>query len=380
MRYHQERLNEGKKDSFIFYKRIYVLLLLPLSYLLVSIANGREEMVEKIFSLHIYRFISIGYSSITNWIPFSLGEIGIILGVVALTTYSIRTLLSLMFKKEERKQRGIRFLLNLSCLVSIFIFVNVMLCGLNYYRYPFSHYSGLEVRDSTVEELYGLCLELSNRANELRSDIVMEDENGVFLLSTNWRDTGEKARIAMNELSKEYPVLAGWNVAPKTIALSKWMSYTGITGIFLPFTMEANVNIDVLDYSIPATMCHELSHLRGFMKEEEANYIAYLACTAIEDAEFNYSGVMDALINAQNALYLMSREKFYEIRETYSEGVRRDLIASMNYWERFEGGVVSEVTNQINDTYLKANNQIDGVKSYGRMVDLLLAQYRQKQK
>ncbi|HPW41948.1 MAG TPA: DUF3810 family protein, partial [Bacillota bacterium] len=29
-----------------------------------------------------------------------------------------------------------------------------------------------------------------------------------------------------------------------------------------------------------------------------------------------------------------------------------------------------------NDKYLKANNQKDGVKSYGRMVDLLIAEHR----
>ena len=36
-------------------------------------------------------------------------------------------------------------------------------------------------------------------------------------------------------------------------------------------------------------------------------------------------------------------------------------------------------SNKINDTYLKANAQSDGVKSYGRMVDLLLAKYRKDQ-
>jgi hypothetical protein len=30
----------------------------------------------------------------------------------------------------------------------------------------------------------------------------------------------------------------------------------------------------------------------------------------------------------------------------------------------------------MNDTYLKANAQSDGVASYGRMVDLQLAEYR----
>jgi hypothetical protein len=34
------------------------------------------------------------------------------------------------------------------------------------------------------------------------------------------------------------------------------------------------------------------------------------------------------------------------------------------------------VSNQLNDTYLKLNSQSDGVKSYGRMVDLMLAYNR----
>lgn len=33
---------------------------------------------------------------------------------------------------------------------------------------------------------------------------------------------------------------------------------------------------------------------------------------------------------------------------------------------------------KVNDSYLKSNRQEDGVKSYGRMVDLLLADYRQR--
>lgn len=37
---------------------------------------------------------------------------------------------------------------------------------------------------------------------------------------------------------------------------------------------------------------------------------------------------------------------------------------------------MKEISNSVNNTYLKANGQEDGVKSYGRMVDLLLAEYR----
>ena len=37
---------------------------------------------------------------------------------------------------------------------------------------------------------------------------------------------------------------------------------------------------------------------------------------------------------------------------------------------------MAEVANQMNDVYLKINDQKDGVKSYGRMVDLMLGYYK----
>lgn len=35
-----------------------------------------------------------------------------------------------------------------------------------------------------------------------------------------------------------------------------------------------------------------------------------------------------------------------------------------------------QVSDRVNDAYLKANGQENGLRSYGRMVDLLLAYYR----
>ena len=46
--------------------------------------------------------------------------------------------------------------------------------------------------------------------------------------------------------------------------------------------------------------------------------------------------------------------------------------------EEAVAGKAAEVSNQLNDAYLKINSQADGVKSYGRVVDLMLA-YARKQ-
>ncbi|MFQ8979614.1 MAG: DUF3810 family protein [Waltera sp.] len=40
----------------------------------------------------------------------------------------------------------------------------------------------------------------------------------------------------------------------------------------------------------PATMCHELAHIRGYIYEDEANFIAFLACVESDDSTFQYAG------------------------------------------------------------------------------------------
>ena len=83
---------------------------------------------------------------------------------------------------------------------------------------------------------------------------------------------------------------------------------------------------------------------------------------------------MLALINCGNALYKSAPDKAAALRETYSDAVIRDIAAYNQYWEGYEGEV-EETFDSINDSYLKFNLQENGVKSYGMMVDLMLAYY-----
>ena len=180
------------------------------------------------------------------------------------------------------------------------------------------------------------------------------------------------ASEAFNQLEDEFPTLWSASIAPKSIFLSEGMCYLKITGIYMPLTLEANANTAIRPDELAATMCHELSHLRGYMEEAEANFIAYLACLKSDDKEFRYAGTLLALIHAKNALYKADPDKNSEINALLSDGVKRDLTARNAFWQQYETPV-AQVAESINDGYLKLNQQSDGVKSYGRMVDLLLA-------
>jgi len=363
------------KDLFKL-KRIYLLVLAPLSLLLILLARKSIFFAEKIYALRIYKWLSQVVSLITGIIPISLAEIIVILIPFIIVFLFGRFIYRICKDKKHWLIYLTKAVINVLAAGSVLLFMFTLLGGLNYYRYPFSYYSNLEIRDSSLEELYGLTEFLAGKASELRSKIPSEDENGVFKLSVSKYKLAKEADAAMKLLSERYPVLGGNYGRPKPIMLSALMSYTETTGIFIPFTVEANVNVDIPDYTIPFTMLHELAHQRGFMREDEANFIAYLAGAGSNNIELMYSSTMHALITAGNALYRQNSEMYNNIKSMYSEGVRRDLRANNEYWAKYEDTVVSTVSNKLNDTYLKANAQADGVKSYGRMLDLLLALYR----
>ena len=88
--------------------------------------------------------------------------------------------------------------------------------------------------------------------------------------------------------------MEGFYPRPKKLAVSEVLSYQGLTGIYLPFTIEANYNGDMTAYNIPFTVCHELSHLRGFMEEREANFIAFLACIGSDGRIFSTADIFPA--------------------------------------------------------------------------------------
>ncbi|MBH1941580.1 DUF3810 domain-containing protein [Mobilitalea sibirica] len=357
-------------------KRIYLLILLPVSLILTVVARNSSFFAEQVFARYIYKWISQIISLITGILPFSLAEILVLLLPFAVFLLFIRFLYRFIKKKNERKTILLKGILNILCSVSVLLFLFTIFAGINYHRYSFSHYAKLEVRESSVDELYALTESLAIQANELRAKVPVTDEEGVFQLSESNYQLAKKAEQAMRQLSKEYSVLGGRYGKAKPIMLSSVMSYTEITGIFIPFTMEANVNVDIPDYTIPATMLHEMAHLRGFMREDEANYIAYLAGMESDSVEIKYSSTMLALTIARNALYKQSPDLYFKVMNQCSKEVLKDIRANVEYWVEYEDTVVSTVANKVNDTYLKANAQADGVKSYGRMLDLLLAKYR----
>lgn len=351
-------------------KRLWWLLLIPVSLLVLITGRQSTGFVEVYRKYFPFSHLARLYSRAVGIIPFSVAELSVFAAGFAAVVLIIYFIVQLVVRKEKKKLI-LQSLVNIAVVGSVLFSVFVLFCGIYYYRAGIADYLGYEVKESSTEELYQVCMELAEQANTLSEEV---SYNGDF------SDIAAKTRNAYQNLGSRHAVFRGVYGKPKPVFLSKYMSYTEIVGIFIPFTMEANVNTDVVPYNIPSNACHEMAHMYGFMKEDEAGYIAYLACMASDEKEFQYSGTMHALISCKNALYGDDLELWAKVNDSLSERVKEDLRENSLYWEEIRrsdtGKAVAQAAEKVNDTYLKINGQKSGVKSYGKMVDLLLAQYR----
>lgn len=344
-------------------KRFLLAILLPIAIIISLLSSAQTPIIEKYYAQGIYKYLGQIFSWATGLVPFSLAELIILLG-------SLLVLLGL-FKGIRSPVKIKKFFYNLLLVISVSYFLFLFLWGLNYHRQPFGELMGIEIKPVAVEDLEGLCKTLIARSNELRL-FLKEDSNGVVKVPGSYQSIFQKAKEGYDKGALIYPFLGGQFGQPKGIYFSHLLSYTGIAGFYFPFTFEANVNLLTPPPLLASTICHEMAHQRGFAREDEANFIAYLTCTFHSDPYFQYSGNLLALIHSMKALNKFDPVKYQQLTAEYSVGVGRDLQYLKDFWQQYEGPL-EKISSRINDTYLKVNYQEEGIYSYGRMVDLLLA-------
>jgi hypothetical protein len=343
-------------------------LLLGTSALLFVMArfiNGFANIYYKYIYITLVNTVSRGISLI----PFSVYE-AILYGFAIFIFIKLIMYIYLWItKKLSFKKILIRSTSNFLIYISIFIFLNMISLGVNAFRSDFVTLTGLKVQESSEEKLIELCDNFKNNLNELDSKIE-KDKHGFFKLGN---DVKEKGVESMKNLGEIYPDLQGFYPNPKPYIFSRVMSYQLLEGE-TDFTMEANFNNDMPSFNIPSTICHELSHIRGFNNEDEANYISFLACTNSKYYEYQYSGYLMAYSYCMNDLYYFNLEAFKKINNELSDNVKMELKADSLYWNKYRGEI-SEMHNDAYDKLLKMSGQEEGIKSYNAVVKLLISGY-----
>ena len=353
------------------------------------------------------------YGRFTGIFPFSVGEwlivvgvilvlAAIVLGVVTVVSVAIPVLqkrshfeLWDMVGRDKLLRYTKKFYAFFAWLVLIIAVVMTLNCSFLYHASTFSQkYFGDNNRQYTIKEVMTLYNFVAQKCNEL-SGLVERNENGTIVYhGLNQKgeavDMEEKAIEAMQQLGKNYPQLDGYYPRPKPMMFSDFMCQQYMCGYYFPFSMEANYNDVMYIMNKPATMCHELAHLRGYIFEDEANFISYLACVSSEDITFQYAGYLSVINYLINDLYSAKQTNPESYKEAWEEIqpiaileiVHEDnVFVTEEEWDRInkkalvDTETVDEISDTFTDTALKVNGVSDGMLSYNRVVELLLQYY-----
>ena len=261
-----------------------------------------------------------------------------------------------------------------SAMVALFVF-----WAFNHYAPSLSSDIGLEVRAYSTDELADATSYYLERAAQAAT-LVPREEDG----SLTRQDFFELARVAgsaYGNLANSYEVFRGPQVPVKALLLwGEPLLYSGHTGIFWAPTGESGVPLNCPDADLPFIMCHEAAHRLGIADEGEANFAAFLACDDSADARLVYSGYFNAFSYCFGALYGADPDRAVAMVNETAEGslgqgvylLFADRAAARELYDSYKGPF-QEVGTAVNDTYLKSFGESEGVRSYGLVVDSLIA-------
>ncbi len=348
---------------------LYCIALLSLViHLLCLVWQGFADF----FSNNIAGFFRMVLAKISGLYRFSLAEILILM----LPVIFIGIIMAVVtFWKREQEIKLNRFFAMAFAFISLFYSTFVFTYGMAYRGYTLDKKLFLDKRDISVEELQELTEYLAEKTNEAA-------ESGDFLygdasvMPYDFAKMNEKLNDAYAFFEKENDFFFNFTSRAKPMLLSKGMSYIHMLGMYTYYTGEANINIEFPDYTLPFTTAHEMAHQRGFAREDEANFMAFLICTASKDPYIRYSGYLNMYEYAASALYRADTSAYKTVYGKLCLSVRYEMQSYDMFFDKYRESSAANVSDALNDAFLKGNGQSAGTASYGLVVDLAAAYYR----
>ena len=358
---------------------VVILLLLLVIFNLLSLRKGFSDF----FTANIMPVFLNTYGRLMGALPFSAGEFMILLGLLLIAAVLIFGVLLIFL----RKRQGYRTFCRVFYKTFLMILLSVaMIMTLNC-SIPYGC-SDLEMKSHadayTIGDLEKLRAFLVEKCNVMAKEFP-RDENGHLIYDPDLSELNDRTKELMHSLSEEFPRLSGYYPDMKPILNSTFMSQSRLMGIYFPFSLEANYNPKMYITNHAFVFCHEYAHLKGYMQEDEANFLAFRACLLSDDPYVVYSGYLGVLNYVLNSYAANVRKKDperFRAQPGLSEYVENDnIFLTEEAWAEVEESAIfnTESVEKLHDDftngYMHYYGIEDGIASYGRVTDLLLQYY-----
>ena len=339
--------------------------LLFITAALIKIIAYNRSFVEIWYSQKWYVYISRFFRFLFGWLPFSFGDI-LYGAVFTWLLFQIIKLIIALFKKQYSKRsfiNGCRKTIRAALI--IYILFNI-LWGLNYDRRGIAYVLNLTMDNESGEDLNFLADSLLNKVNSARNELPDQYDS----LSAD--ACYNKAISAYNNLSYQQSIFSYQRRSIKSSLYGLLGNYLGYSGYYNPFTGEAQINVKMPSFLLPYITCHEMAHQLGYASEDEANFVGYLAAKSSTDARVRYSVYFDLFNYANGELYLYDSTKARSNYKQLDTLVKKDIKAYRRFLLKYENPLEPLITS-LYGTYLKANSQPEGIRTYSRVTALLIA-------
>ena len=350
-------------------KRLVLILLFGLQILLNNVLKHYPEFVERLYSNGVYIFISKLMRYAFGWLPFSVGDVFYTIA----TIYIIRWLI---LNRKRIVKDTINWVLDIFATLSIAFISFHILWAFNYYREPLNKSLDIKAEYST-NELVAFTERLIKKANSFHNKLSPEDDSLKIEIPYSKTEIFNMVNNGYDELAKTYPHLKYNPASIKKSIYSIPLTYMGFSGYLNPFTNEAQVDGLIPTYKFPTTSCHEVAHQLGYAAENEANFIGSLATIHNKDDYFKYAGYTFALRYCLAELFRRDSEIYYSILPRVNYGIIRNYQEVQTFWMDYENPL-EPLFEKTFDSFLKVNNQANGMKSYNYVVALLVNYYDNK--
>ncbi len=370
-----------KKTESRFSLSVRIMFALWIFLILVNILSRFLTSAVDFYIAWIFPAISDFWGSVSGLFSFSVGEFMIVAGVTLVILGIVSFILFMIFAKRTRRKIAIFYGHFYGWILTWLFFVLTFRFFILYQGTQMSQrLENLTFKNTDVLDIYEMLVKETNQAAKK----VSRDETGHFILSYDENYMLE-AKNCMRRLSQEFPQYKGVYPNAKPISHSYFFTQQGLLGIYFPFSMEANYNPAVYEINLPDTICHEFTHLKGNIFEDEAGYLAFRACLTSDNPDFVYSGYINMLswLNLDFGEDAAAWERYTEITGQISPEVLTDMHSFVpeDYYqmhrheEVIPTAIVSEVADNVIDAHLKVNGIPEGTASYHGMTALVLCYY-----
>ena len=155
---------------------------------------------------------------------------------------------------------------------------------------------------------------------------------------------------------------------PKRTLLAPFFRASGVDGMHAPFLLETLVNPALTPPERPAVLAHEWAHLAGYAPEADASFVGLLAALRA-DVPSAYSAWLSLFDHAVGQLPPSDQRASLAGLGPGPTADRQAIAARLD--DRIE--IVARASWDTYDQYLKSQGVQEGVASYTRVVELLLA-------